>query len=166
MSIIQEALKKAHYNFTQRKIPQAIVKVKKTRSFFIPSYIYLVVIFAITLGIALNSYSFSKSAAHRTINSNKSVKVEPRLKKFRHTLQDMQKSKEAIKNFILSNTVINKTPEFVLNGIMYLSDRPKAIINSSVVQEGDSVDGATVKAINQDNVHLVLNNEEITIKLQ
>jgi len=54
---------------------------------------------------------------------------------------------------------------FILDGIMYIADRPRAIINNIIVGEGEAVDGANVEKINKDNVVLKYNESEVTLKL-
>lgn len=54
---------------------------------------------------------------------------------------------------------------FILDGIMYIADRPRAIINNIIVGEGEVVDGANVEKINKDNVVLKYNESEVTLKL-
>jgi hypothetical protein len=58
------------------------------------------------------------------------------------------------------------TPEFVLNGIMYLEGSPRAIINDSMVEVGDAVNGATVVKIDKKNVLLEYNGAEISLDLK
>jgi type II secretory pathway component PulC len=57
-------------------------------------------------------------------------------------------------------------PDLVLNGIMYLPDKPQAIINDSVVTEGDTVSGATVRKIERNRVVLDYDKLEITLNLK
>jgi len=56
--------------------------------------------------------------------------------------------------------------KFVLNGIMYLEGNPRAIINDSMVEPGDMVDGAKVLKIERRNVVLQYNDSEITIEMK
>lgn len=57
-------------------------------------------------------------------------------------------------------------PQLTLNGIMYVENRPRAIINGIIVEEGDMVNDAEVRKINRANVILNFRNTEITINLQ
>ena len=57
-------------------------------------------------------------------------------------------------------------PEFVLNGIMYLEGSPRAIINDSMVEEGEMVNGARVVKIDKKNVLLEYNGAEIILGLK
>lgn len=57
-------------------------------------------------------------------------------------------------------------PEFVLNGIMYLEGSPRAIINDSMVEVGDTVSGASVVKIDKKNVRLEYNGAEISLDLK
>jgi hypothetical protein len=61
---------------------------------------------------------------------------------------------------------IKKTPDFVLNGIMELSDGPRAVINNLIVGLGDTVEGATVSSISKKNVVLKQNESEINLDLR
>jgi len=56
--------------------------------------------------------------------------------------------------------------QFILNGIMYLNTGSRAIINNSVVMEGDTISGAKIMRINKRNVVLNFNNLEITLSLK
>ncbi len=57
-------------------------------------------------------------------------------------------------------------PDLVLSGIMYLAGRPQAVINNSVVEEGDTVSGARVVSIDRNAVLLNFNDLEITLTLK
>lgn len=54
-------------------------------------------------------------------------------------------------------------PKFQLNGIMYIESGPKAIVNGSLVKEGDLISGAVVKKIGKQEV--VLSYEDVEILL-
>jgi hypothetical protein len=60
---------------------------------------------------------------------------------------------------------IRDTPKFTLSGIMYLESSPKAIVNGSVVTQGDIIGGATVKKINKSAVILSYEDVEILLDL-
>jgi hypothetical protein len=49
---------------------------------------------------------------------------------------------------------------------MYLPSHPQAIINNSVVTEGDTVSGAVVKRISRNSVVLEYDKLEITLNLK
>ena len=57
-------------------------------------------------------------------------------------------------------------PNLVLNGIMYLEDGPRAIINNSIVGVGDSVSSASVARITRSSVVLESDSAEITLNLK
>ena len=57
-------------------------------------------------------------------------------------------------------------PNLILNGIMYLEERPQAIINDSVVGVGDMVSGAKVLSIDKASVFLSFNDMAITLTLK
>lgn len=57
-------------------------------------------------------------------------------------------------------------PRLVLNGIMYIEDAPRAIINNAIVREGGTVAGATVVRINERSAILKKGSLEITLTLK
>lgn len=59
-----------------------------------------------------------------------------------------------------------ESPKLVLNGIMYLDDGPRAIINNFIVGVGDTVSGAKITGINRKSVILEYENVEITLSLK
>lgn len=61
---------------------------------------------------------------------------------------------------------ITDYPGMTLNGIMYVEEEPRAIINNSIVGVGDLVTGAKVTKINPKNVVLEYNDVEITLNLK
>ncbi|MDD5421924.1 MAG: hypothetical protein WC592_03505 [Candidatus Omnitrophota bacterium] len=59
-----------------------------------------------------------------------------------------------------------RLPGFVLNGIMELTDGPKAVINNLIVAVGDTVDGAVVSKIDRKNVVLKVSDSEINLDMK
>jgi len=57
-------------------------------------------------------------------------------------------------------------PEFKLNGIIYATTRPSAIVNGRTVAVGDQVNGATVIGIGPSTVTLRINGQRRTYELQ
>lgn len=57
-------------------------------------------------------------------------------------------------------------PDYVLNGIMYIEGAPRAIVNNSMVEIGDNVNGAQVLKIEKRRVVLQHNDAEITLNLK
>ena len=57
-------------------------------------------------------------------------------------------------------------PEFRLNGIIYASVSPSAIVNGKTVNVGDQVNGATVVGIGRTSVTLQINGKRKTYELQ
>lgn len=56
-------------------------------------------------------------------------------------------------------------PAFNLSGIMYIESAPKAIVNGTMVMEGDIIGGATVKKISKTSVFLTYEDKEIQLSL-
>lgn len=66
----------------------------------------------------------------------------------------------------LNAELASTAPKLVLNGIMYLEEGPRAIVNNAMVEVGDFVSGAKVVRIDRKNVVLVYNDVEITLTLK
>jgi hypothetical protein len=54
-------------------------------------------------------------------------------------------------------------PVLKLNGIVYDSERPYAIVNNKVLSKGDAVEGATLTEIEQEKVKFVFNGREFEL---
>jgi len=85
---------------------------------------------------------------------------------YRPIIRDRVKDSEIIPGASTETLKRTTGPELVLNGIMYLEEGPRAIINNFIVETGDSVLGARVAEINRESVILEYENVEITLKLR
>jgi len=189
VSIIQEALKKAQDTYLKKTAPkkEPVQELQKdnivntqTEHFSMPVpahhavmplpilLIASIIILTVLIGFGFKSFSSghktdpAKEPSSYQETSIKQISKEP--------VQDIAPEAEGIispfRRTIPSSFMAGGTPELVLNGIMYLQEGPKAIINSTVVREGDLISGATVKAINKNNVLLSFNDSEITLTLR
>lgn len=193
MSIIQEALKKAQETYLKRttdkkepaqELPRDnIVTARSDRKVPphhttapLPIVIAAIVIIAVLAVFGLRSFFSAgpeaglKEPASRQEVSLKQVPETSSISKSSSGIQGILPSVDDVTSPLrrtLSSTFMadRTVPELVLNGIMYLQEGPKAIINSTVVREGDVVSGATVKVINRNNVLLNFNDSEITLTL-
>ena len=59
-----------------------------------------------------------------------------------------------------------KAPSFNLSGIVYDQDRPLAIINNRVVEQGALISGAELMEIQPNYVKLLHQEKEITLKVK
>lgn len=55
-------------------------------------------------------------------------------------------------------------PEFILNGIVWNTDRPQAIINNQIVNQGDTIEGAKIVSIRKSGIDLIFEDINITLK--
>jgi hypothetical protein len=62
--------------------------------------------------------------------------------------------------------VLPPAPTFILNGIMYLDNKPQAIINGYILEVGDSLNGATVMLIDKDYVLLDMKEDKLRLNLK
>lgn len=182
MSIIQEALKRAQYNYTDKKsLPP--VSEKSEQEPVVPSpaeaidlrvitkkmgiIVYVIVLLALVTGFGIRAL-FLKMAA-----LGKGKESENLIAAAQKAIPDNPVSPS------LPSTVVARATEklfakaiqpsspssLVLNGIMYIEKNPKAIINGMVVTEGDVIGGATVTSITQNNVMLKYNNNDNKVEM-
>ena len=189
MSIIQEALKRAQYNYAGKKsLPQAhdgpgqepaMLATAETFDVRVVTkkiaiIVYTIVLLALVTGFGIRAL-FSKMVT---------IDKERRSKDLIVAAKKMGPDK-AVPFFISSGAAerateklsasassgqADQSPDLVLNGIMYVEEKPKAIINGMVVREGDVISGATVTSITEKSVLLKYNNNdnqvEVTLKLK
>ncbi|MDD5174576.1 MAG: hypothetical protein WC419_00820 [Candidatus Omnitrophota bacterium] len=185
MSIIQEALKKAHMIYAKEIVKETSIQKpgdisgslapQKTQSALAP-FIKLVpgtVLLILIAAFGLNSFLSKHTAGAPNERSHQDVSYKPVVKDA--ALGDpfdagsgiqAQVITSPIKSPISSGTAFVNAPDLELNGIMYLEERPRAIINGNIVEVGESVSGARVDAIKIDSVLLNYNDLEITLRLK
>lgn len=185
MSIIQEALKKAQGQTKEAaggersapkerppaaetifgKTPVAKTRKPYPKDGLKPMVIFLglliaAIIFLIGLSIS-NSRNAGKALAAKKASSTQEVQYKPIAK-----VEAKPKETAVSEVNTLVKTADAECPDLVLNGIMYLEIGPRAIINDSIVEEGDTVKGARVTRINRKSVVLEYDNVEITLNLK
>jgi len=55
-------------------------------------------------------------------------------------------------------------PQLVISGIIWNTDKPQAIVNGQVVEEGDTVSKAKIIAINKDGIEVSFSGKKAMIK--
>jgi hypothetical protein len=182
VSIIQEALKKAQGDFTEKDIPQVkrdIVRANpakdvsgqpatrasarhehgKAPSVRLPALVAVLVILLAVYGfrLSLKYVNNNSGATHTAPAAAVAGKTNPAPKT---TGLLGQPSDPGLINFGGLHQ-----PALILNGIMYLENKPQAIINGQVLEEGDKINNATVLAIEKDCVLLNLNDTNLKLDL-
>jgi hypothetical protein len=184
MSIIQEALKKAQTIYTKENVKVAASQKPDTNvdlaaqqlsstatplAKLMPGVILLILI----AGFGWNSLFSKAPAGTRKYGPQHNVSYESAVND--NTLKNMSdkglgmQAKDVaspIRSAISSGVAFVHAPDLELNGIMYLQDRPRAIINGNMVEAGESVSGARINTITRDSVLLNYNDLEITLKLK
>jgi hypothetical protein len=157
MSIIQDALKKVNSN-PVINTPAPKEKKRISRIFIFAPIAVIVIIAAAFL--ALNSQLLARSA-QAVPRTNDALPSQPSSRqeviKKGATVKQNNDPRSALK------PKIAQPPKYQLNGIMYIESGPKAIVNGSVVKEGDLINGATVKKIARQEV--LLSYEDVDILL-
>lgn len=173
MSIIQEALKKAQATYTKKTFrtekesaeevtspdigaKDAFADAASRTTMPLTALIPVVIVLTIIIGFGLKTF-FSNKTAPTTKTTLKGV--EP-VKIATENLSTLPK------NIFAMNLMASQYADLTLNGIMYVREKPRAIINGNVVEVGESVNGAKVTAINEGSVLLNYNNKEITLTLK
>lgn len=173
MSIVQEALKKAQGNYLEnkptrliqpslRKITRPAAPVRnrplkarqKRRSVFWLTFILFVIVLP---AFGIRTFSI---LTHKEITEDK--KTVPHIT----PVPSLLKSAVEPVNAAPVPSPAPARPEFVLNGTMRLDNKLEAIINGYILEEGDTINGATVILIEKDYVLLNLKEEKIKVKLR
>ena len=160
MSIIQEALKRAQDDHENRKKSGFALKIGPPGKYAIVKKI-IFVIFIIALCAMATGFGI-RMLFSKILAMEKEKKLKNLVLNDRETDFDMT---GLMSPFVKTPQPV--TQNFVLNGIMYLGERPRAIINGSVVVEGDVINGATVTSISENSVSLkyINNNNKIEMVL-
>jgi len=70
---------------------------------------------------------------------------------------------------VAASQAVEKTqrqPTLVLNGLLCSEDEDLALINGRVVKEGDTIEGAVVRSINEESVELEFERKLIILRVQ
>lgn len=177
MSIIQEALKRAQYNYAAKKSqPQAYGESVTGPTVTVSSdavdsraitkkiaiVVYILVLLALVMGFAIRVL-FLKIADIDKEKRLRNLSAQSQLK-----APDIHDgSSDAIRTVSHPYPTgrLGQVPDLVLNGIMYFPDKPKAIINGTVVRVGDVVGGATITSITENNVLVKYNNSDNQVEM-
>jgi hypothetical protein len=156
MSIIQEALKKAQSDAKPGlqeivKAPAAKKAPAADKRMLMAIILLALMAFAVFSAGKLLSKAGDRTDRTSAANSQE-VGYRPIIKKQASAPSGALKTPES--------------PRLVLNGIMYLEEGPRAIINNFIVGLGDSVSGAKIAKITHQNVILEYENVEITLSLK
>jgi hypothetical protein len=202
MSIVQEALKKAQYDFARKKSPPQVYDEPR-REEAIPSpaeqldtrivikkiaaIVYIIVLLALVTGFGIRALFTRILTMDKEKRSKETVvaieKTDPDKAAEKNTILDkiftgkmassFTKTDQQVKEEPLVSDTLKKedqAPDIILSGIMYTKENPKAIINGTVVREGDVISGATITSITAKNVLLKYNSKdnqvEVGIKLK
>lgn len=183
MSIIQEALKKAQTTYTEETVKTALPRradtdavsaAQKKRRAAIPFIkpVSAAVLLILIAGFGLNLFFSQNSAKTAKDRSHQNVSYRPVAKDAASENPSdaglgirVEDITSPIKRVISSGAALVSAPDFQLNGIMYIQDSPRAIINGNMVKVGGSISGARITAINKNSVLLNYNDMEITLEL-
>lgn len=164
MSIIQEALKKAQVEYQVKKTPKTNISFSRRRPMSktrISKTISLILAITVFIAIVLVARMFLVYAPQSLVI--KKSTPEPPAKIV--APESIVKSKEKLVVTPVA-PALPPAPKFILNGIMYLENKPLAIINGYILEEGDSLNGATVLAIDKDYVLLNVKDDKVRLNLK
>jgi len=173
MSIIQEALKKAQDDFKEKEVPQEKSRPaqqepvkkeeenKRSLSMRLPALVSILAILLLAYGLKL---SMQYTRSHDSASKARKNAAEPGTDK-----KVVTDSSGIFGQANKINPVKFMDPRqslLVLNGIMYVENRPQAIINGQVLEEGDRISGATVLVIEKDCVLLDMNDTNVRLDIK
>lgn len=173
MSIIQDALKKVQKYYADEKAEKPITleirpveTIGKKRALKEGKLTAILgAILVLLAGVALFQFKFGP-----LFNKNRSGASEAKeAKSYQETIYRplaAKEAKEPAKPQPASARFSGTYPDLILNGIMFLDDGPRAIINNFIVTEGDSVGGAEITKIYRKSVVLKYNDTQITLNLK
>ena len=185
MSIIQEALRRAQYDYAVKKsLPQVHEEPRQAPATPAPAealdarvitkkiaaIVYVIVLLSLVTGFGIRAL-FSKIAAmdkeRKSSNLIVAVQKAPPDKAISPSISSgaVERAATETSSASVSSGQANQPPNLVLNGIMYVEEKLKAIINGTVVRVGDVIDGAVVTSITEKNVLLKYNNNDNQVEV-
>jgi type II secretory pathway component PulC len=184
MSIVQEALKKAQHNYAGKKSlpqaheepgqePAATVPVEALDMRVITKKIAIIVsviaLLALATGFGIRTL-FSKMVTmdkeRKSKNLTAVVQKTPPDKVVPPPPSSEIVERATEKPLALASSgQADQSPSLVLNGIMYGEENSKAIINGTLVREGDVISGAIVTSITAKSVLLKYNNNDNQVEV-
>lgn len=182
MSIIREALEKAQSDVgsdlpSPENVPMKkpenigssvwpfVRKLSRPRRTYKKVFIAAAIIFLITIALLLSGRFLSMIGDMAKRTSAKNAQEVS----YRPIIRDMAKEPAGATDRLNASPMLAKNttaPELVLNGIMYVEGKPRAIINNFIVEPGDTVLGALITGIKRESVILEHENVEITLNLR
>jgi hypothetical protein len=179
MSVIQDALRKAQGEYVEKKAPR-IVKEDATRlktevqtsqetkrsiPMRLPALVGIFIGLLLVYGLRLSLQYLGMPEK----SAKAPDKVETTAVRQENTAISPSAAKRA-DSFSLPkmnpvNLITPRPSNFILNGIMYVENKPQAIINGYVLEDGDKINGAIVLAIEKDCVLLDFNDTDIKLEL-
>lgn len=179
MSIIQQALKKAQDN-TISKAPQRVPQppgpaevrheprktpgTVRAKTFTRAAAVAVTVFLAVA--IALVAFSLKPFFSAPAVKRAGLPAPEAPAQEVRYRPLAPAEARDPDADKAQAAELAARAPKLVLNGIMYLDEGPRAIVNNAMVGLGDYVSGAKVARITRKNVVLVYNDVEITLNLK
>lgn len=188
MSIIQEALKKVQkgrqdFKTHEKSLPEtnpglsaflkkvdAASKKSMRKKISGPIAVITVTIIIFLLGaVAMTQFIPSKNISKDNIMTAVPAPAKPQqeltykpisniiAKSFKDTIPDAAPADEDKKA---------ESQNFILNGIMYIKEAPKAIINNTIVGVGDMIKDAKILRITRRSVALLFKDTEILLNLK
>ena len=184
MSIIQDALKKAQITigagapkaapgqtkaFEDGQAPRtapAPAKAKPFPKFIIPVSTALLIAAITLIALSLGPLVATRPGRDAGIPAPTPPVQEVRYRALPKADLDRSAGVEAHEAARQGAELASTAPNLVLNGIMYLEEGPRAIVNNAMVEVGEYVSGAKVVRIDRKSVVLVYNDVEITLNLK
>lgn len=179
MSVIQEALEKAGSELSPRGASVEDSKEERNKDLGIrpkpdakktpkmPATIMKMLATVVILACAAAAFFFIGRSLTK-LSSRLYITPDMRTQdvRYRPIVRSIEKSPAATTKSSAAIVKIPDRPRLILNGIMYMEEGPRAIVNNLIVEPGDLVGGAKVTKIERQCVILEYENVEITLNLK
>lgn len=155
MSIITEALKKAEKDSEVLRLPAGVHRKRHISKPFL-------VFFAILSLGSVFFYIITKNA--NTIQTSAQV---PEVIKVEEVKQDIvKKPRDIVKKPVETTEGDAPTAAATLSGIMYVKNKPLAVINDIMMEEGEEIGGIRVVKIRSASVDIERNGRILTLRIK
>lgn len=139
---------------------RSTVKIKKERSLVLPLVILLLITLIFYVKQSYGKRKVLPSAKNQIVNAG----VLP-TNGYPFVVRGRSSEPLSLENLHNRIASFSNSSNLVLNGIMYLEGGPRAIINNSVVSEGDNIGRASVLKIDRKSVTLKIGKEKLSLKI-
>lgn len=161
MSIINEALKKVGEDKRWQHVPHKGKAPVGPNKKFIWAVILLTLIGNMLIGGIFLSKRLLKPLTQDVAQKANRPSV---LEGYVDKLSGVDYNPKTEQDIITLRASVPLPPKLTLNGIVYDAKKPYAIVNNKILLKGESIEGAILVEINEDNVKFVFKGREFEVR--